>query len=434
MVHPNSNEKLAATSRLSADRQSIIRKDVDQGLTKRRVLIYAMNYSPEIIGCGRYTGELGNMLDTLGWGVEVVTTPPHYPGWKIRNPEIGNRYTVCSEARQKVFRCPLYLPQKMSGLGRVLAPLSWAIASAPVAIWRILKFKPQFLYCVEPTLLAAPMVLAVAKALGVKAILHVQDLELEAAFAVGHVKGRGLKKLVDWFDATTTRQFDCVVTISHKMRERLISKRVRADKITLVRNWVNCDAIYPLGRPSIFRAELGLAEDVKIALYTGNIGTKQALDVIIDVAQEFSERSDVKFVIAGEGPAKEGLMERAGSNVLFLPLQPEDKLNDLLNLADIHLLPQLAGVADLVLPSKIGGMLASGKPILAMADEGTEVRNFLSGVAQFSKQGDVQGAVRLLREVFQADSIENTDSNEMRALRLREITSDGVVEKIFASG
>ncbi len=67
-------------------------------------------------------------------------------------------------------------------------------------------------------------------------------------------------------------------------------------------------------------------------------------------------------------------------NLTFLRLQPVEKLNDLLNLADIHILPQLAGTADLVMPSKLSGMLASGKPVLAIAEAGTELHQIISQV------------------------------------------------------
>ena len=126
-------------------------------------------------------------------------------------------------------------------------------------------------------------------------------------------------------------------------------------------------------------------------LYAGNIGAK-SLDVVVEAARQ----------LAGK-PAlfrheKMCLMENCATlpNVHFLPLQPEERLCELLNLANLHVLPQSRGAADLVLPSKLGGMLASGKPVLATADAGTELFEVLSGTAILVPAGD---SVAMAREI-----------------------------------
>jgi colanic acid biosynthesis glycosyl transferase WcaI len=110
-------------------------------------------------------------------------------------------------------------------------------------------------------------------------------------------------------------------------------------------------------------------------------------------------------VIAGEGPIREELRERGArhSFIHFLPLQPAEALSALLNMADVHVLPQQAGAADLVLPSKLGGMLASGKPIIAMADEGTEIHDLLKDVALLIPSGDSAGLAVAMREAKAMD-------------------------------
>jgi colanic acid biosynthesis glycosyl transferase WcaI len=105
------------------------------------------------------------------------------------------------------------------------------------------------------------------------------------------------------------------------------------------------------------------------------MGAKQGLEVLGAAAVALAERRDIVFVFCGQGPARDTLMAVCGDlpNTRFIPLQPMDKLNELLNFADIHLLPQRADAADLVMPSKLTGMLASGRPVIAMAHEGTEL-------------------------------------------------------------
>lgn len=364
-----------------------------------RVLIYAMNYAPEITGCGKYTGEIGAHLRGKGVDVEVVTTPPHYPGWAMRDGA-RNRYSVERTDRMTVRRCPLWLSEQMSGIKRLLAPFTFALTSAPVAIGRVLFGRPDAVYCVEPTLLAAPAVLLAAKLVGARTVLHVQDLEVDAAFTVGHLAEHGLlRRAAEAFERMCLKAFDHVVTISDQMAARLSDKGVAEDRLSIVRNWVDLNHIRPVERSKTYRAEIGVAEDAFVALYSGNLGRKQGLDLVIEAARALESDPRIVFVIAGEGPEKAGLEAAAADlgNVRFLPLQPWERLGEFLGLCDIHLLPQQANTGDLVLPSKVGGMLASGRPIVAAADEGSELEHFLHDAAVIVPPGDVAAFAAAIR-------------------------------------
>jgi colanic acid biosynthesis glycosyl transferase WcaI len=120
--------------------------------------------------------------------------------------------------------------------------------------------------------------------------------------------------------------------------------------------------------------------DTTIALYSGSMGAKQGIGQLIEAARLLTGRPEIQFVICGDGVELPGLRAMATGlpNVRFLPLQDSAQLNDLLNLADVHVLPQKASVADLVMPSKLIGMLASGRPVVATAQEGSEVAAVVS--------------------------------------------------------
>ena len=361
-----------------------------------RILIYAMNYAPEMAGVGRYNGEIGEFFARCGHEVAVVTTIPHYPDWKAASPYRGGRYVEERLGGVDVARCPLLLREPMRGLWRVAAPLSFAVASAPVALWRAVRLRPDLVLCVEPTLMIAPIALVAARLVGAKTALHVQDLEVDAAFAVGHLARRDwLKRLAAYCERALLRRFDRLVTISVGMAQRLTAKGVDAARIAVVHNWVDIDAIKPLERTSVYRAELGLGAADRIVLYSGAIGAKQGFDDVIDAAARLARRNDIQFIIAGEGPAKRGLVARAAGlrNVRFLPFQPYERLSEFLGLADLHILPQAAGAADLVLPSKLGGMLASGRRIVVTAAPGTELARFVAGAAIVVPPSDIDALV-----------------------------------------
>lgn len=358
---------------------------------KKDVLVYGMNYSPEFTGVGRYTGEIGSYLAQLGWKVVVITTPPHYPEWKARVPYKANRWAKESGTNIIIYRCPLYLDSKMRGIKRMLAPLSFAISSAPVAIVQAILHRPRTILVIEPTLFVAPLAAILAYAVGAKLAIHVQDLEVDAAFAVGHLKDGGvIARFARSLERAIMRRFDRVITISGRMREKLLEKSVSTDRMVTIRNWVDLEIIKPLTAASQYREELGIASDVFVALYAGAIGAKQGIGLIVEAATILSSHGKIVFVVAGDGPMRPALEEASKSlpNLIVLPFQPEARFSEFLGLADMHVLPQERGAADLVLPSKLGGMLASGRRIVATADEGTELAQFLDGSCTLVPPGD----------------------------------------------
>ena len=349
----------------------------------RRAFIYCINYAPEIAGVGRYTGELGGYLSQHHVNVEIVTAVPHYPGWAVSSG-FRNRFSVESSKGARVTRCPLLLKADTAGIWRMLAPLTFAITSAPVAVWRILVARPDVVLCVEPTLFAAPAALLAAKLVGARTVLHAQDLEIDAAFAVGHLAPRRwLIWLAQKFERFCLKRFDRIVTISHKMAERIRGKGVAQERLFVVRNWVDLDQIKPMGTSLSYRDELGLPRNAFVVLYSGNLGPKQGLMMVIEAARLLRGIQNLLFVIAGEGPSKSSLMAAAAGldNVRFLPFQPHERLGPFMCLCNLHVLPQLAIAGDLVLPSKLGSMLASGRPIIVTAGPNTELTEFLGRTA-----------------------------------------------------
>jgi colanic acid biosynthesis glycosyl transferase WcaI len=138
----------------------------------------------------------------------------------------------------------------------------------------------------------------------------------------------------------------------------------------LAPNWVDLAAITPASTAASdnpYRQLLGIAPDKVVALYTGNMGAKQGLELMAQVAALLVGQPGIVFVLCGNGMGRAALVQSCANlpNVFFLDLQPANRLSDLLAMADIHLLPQRADAADLVMPSKLIGMLVSGRPVLA---------------------------------------------------------------------
>lgn len=359
-----------------------------------KILIYGINFAPELIGIAKYTGEMAGWLAAQGHEVRVVTAPPYYPAWRVGDGYAAGRYQRenwrwDSGASAELWRCPLWVPAQPGGAKRLAHLASFAATSAPVVLAQA-RWRPDLVVAIEPTLFCASAALLAARLCGARTWLHIQDLEVDAAFEMGLLPEGGLRRFALACEGVLLRRFDCVSTISEAMRERVIAKGVPQARALLFPNWVDVDGIAPLDRPSSFRAELGLDAHSCVALYAGNLSEKQGLELLIEAARRLQTMPDLTFVIAGAGSARARL-EALGAglpNVRWLPLQPAERLNDLLNLADIHLLPQRADAADLVMPSKLTGMLASGRAVLATALPETQVGRVVAGCGVLVPPGD----------------------------------------------
>ena len=344
------------------------------------LLLIGLNFAPELTGIGKYTGEMAAWLAARGHDVSVVTTRPYYPGW-TRTPGLRGWIWERETWRGcRIVRCPLYVPKQPGGWRRLVHFLSYALSSVPGAVAAMRGRKFEVVGAIAPTLAGAPLALALARAGGAKAWLHVQDLEIEAALELQIVTNRRLVAAAQRAERGLLRRFDLVSTISPNMKRALESKGVAAARLRLCPNWIDAAQVFPLADTGTLRPEFGLDGSRPVVLYAGSMGAKQGLEAVVDAARLLASHGTAPlFVLVGAGPAASGLEERAKglANVRFLPLQPVDRFNRLLNVADIHLLPQRRGVADLVMPSKLAAMLAVGKPVIATTPAASQIASTL---------------------------------------------------------
>jgi colanic acid biosynthesis glycosyl transferase WcaI len=340
----------------------------------------------------------------------------------------AGRYVREQSNGVRILRAPLWVPGKPSGLTRVIHLASFALSSVPalLAHWR---WKPDVVWVVEPALFCAPAALAFARVRSAKAWLHIQDYEVDAAFELGLLKGPSLRKLVTSAERRLMRSFDRVSTISARMLERASAKGVLSERLVFLPNWANIDAIQPLDGPSPYRRELALAPDAVVALYSGNMGSKQGLEVLADVARLLKEKEQIRFVFCGNGSGRPELMARCADlgNVTFLDLQPVERLGDLLGLADIHLLPQRADAADLVMPSKLTGMLASGRPVVAGARPETELGQVASDCGRAVMPDSAEAFAEAIAQLADDESLRRTLGIKARAFADRHFGRDAIL-------
>jgi colanic acid biosynthesis glycosyl transferase WcaI len=343
-----------------------------------RILIYSANFAPEPTGIGKYSGEMAAWLVEHGHEVRVVAAPPYYPTWKVEQKYLWPPFRREQWRGVDVWRAPLWVPKAPSGLTRLLHLLSFVITSFPVMLWQI-GWRPDLVLTVAPAFMCAPAGLLTARLTRAKAWLHLQDFEVDVAFQMGLLKGKLFQRLVLRIERWVLRRFDTVSTISDRMIERLLTKGVAQAQTRYFPNWVDVTRIRPTTTGS-YRSKLGISPDAVVVLFSGSLGGKQGLMVIPKAAVHLAARSDIVFVVCGDGVMKPSLETAVAGlpNVRLMPLQPSGRLADLLGMADIHLLTQSPDAADLVLPSKLSGMLASGRSVIATCRSDTEISEIVS--------------------------------------------------------
>ena len=344
-----------------------------------KILVYGINYSPELTGIGKYTGEMVEWMTQQGHEVRVITAPPYYPEWQVGVNYSAWRYRR-EEGAATVWRCPLYVPKQPSTIKRLLHLGSFAVSSFfPLMAQR--SWKPDRIIGVVPTLFCTPGMRLLAKLSGSRTLLHIQDYEVDAMLGLG-MAGKGksgsVAKLASAFERSALHNVDNVSTISRSMMKKACEKGVPMEKVIFFPNWSEVSRFRDVSETLIIalRQRLGLPEDRKLILYSGNIGEKQGLESVIDAADQLRHQPWL-FVIVGQGGGKARLekmaAERGLDNVKFLPLQSYEDLPALLAMGDCHLVIQKRGAADAVLPSKLTNILAVGGNAVITAEAETEL-------------------------------------------------------------
>ncbi|MCT0249265.1 glycosyltransferase WbuB [Synechococcus sp. CS-205] len=408
-----------------------------------RILIYGINYSPEPVGIGKYNGEISTWLASRHHDVRVICAPPYFPHWQVGLRGVvhtgfyRNAYRKESVDGIRVQRCPLWVPSRPTGLTRLLHLASFALSSL-VPLLAQARWKPDVVFTVAPAFFCAPGALLLVRLCGrrSRSWLHIQDFELDAAFELGMLRGRLVRRLAERWERSVLRGFKRVSSISEAMVRRLEEKGVDQQRTALLPNWVDLEAIRPQGAAeratNPYRQELAIGPEQIVLLYSGSMNKKQGLDLLAQVIQRLTDRRDLVWLLAGEGPTKAELARACEGlpQVRLLPLQPVERLNDWLNAADIHLLPQKTVAADLVLPSKLLGMLASGRPVIATTPEGSELAELAAEAGLCVPPEDVEAFTAAARRLVDDPALRAAQGVRARQLAEQRFGREAVLQRL----
>jgi glycosyltransferase involved in cell wall biosynthesis len=252
-----------------------------------------------------------------------------------------------------------------------------------------------------PPMIAAGALLA-AKARGVPVVSWVQDVYPEVAAEFGVLRrSSAAYRTFALLARRTHGAMERIVVLSERMAERVIAQGASPEQVRVIPNWADGSLVMPLSHAeNPFRLRHGLT-DRFVALYSGNLGVGHDFETFIDAARSLaSSRPEVLFLFVGDGArrAETEAKSRGLANVRFLPYQPRETLAESLSAADLHLISLRDGLDGLLVPSKLYGALASGRPVFFVGPQGCEVSRVIRrfDLGWSGCPGDTQGLVRAI--------------------------------------
>lgn len=209
-------------------------------------------------------------------------------------------------------------------------------------------------------------------------IYYSQDIWPQVGEATGKFSYPFLTRILKKVNGFLYRKADRVVVPGRDMKEVLEKENgVSSYKIDVVENWADLEAIYPVKRennPFIRKHSL---EDRFVVMYSGNIGYSQDWGILLETARSLKEKEEMVFLFIGEGASKKELTNLCSSwgleNVQFLTYQEKNQLKYSLSAAQVHLIPLKKGMKGTMVPSKVYGIMAAGRPFIASVEKGSEI-------------------------------------------------------------
>lgn len=346
---------------------------------KKKLLIYAHYFYPDVASTGQILAELAEgMIDAFD--ITVICVVPSYSG-VIEEKYKTKRIYIEDYKGIKLVRVRVPEFKKSNKVSRIKNLLAYFFNSL-IATSKIEK--QDYIYTIsQPPILGGVLGVLGKWIKGGKLIYNIQDFNPEQTIAVGYAKNKLLLNTVMAVDKFSCKNSDKVIVVGRDMQEtlknRFNNKKVPSN--VFINNWINEKEIYPLDQnhPKIvaFKEKYNL-KDKFIIMYSGNIGLYYDLENIIKVIGEFKDREDVVFAFIGDGTVKSKIEEYVTNNnlnnVTFIPYQDKADLIYSLNAADIHWVVNAKGIKGVSVPSKLYGVMAAGKPVLGVLDEGSEAR------------------------------------------------------------
>jgi len=345
-------------------------------MTSLRICFFNRSYYPDLGATGQLLTDLAEDLARDGrQDVWVVAGPPLSSGaagpgrvaglWPFRREERNGVRIL--RARGTTFR-----PRRFAGRAANYVSYFASSCLAGLALPR-----PDIVVALtDPPIIGLAALLAARRA-GARFVYLCQDVFPEVARLLEDFHSERVDRLLERVNRFLIKRADRVVAVGETMRDRLVAgKGADPGKVTVIHNWADCSAIAPGPKRNALSISQGLA-DRFVVMHSGNVGLSQNLETLLDAAERLRPYPDILVAVVGDGSKRQALEARARSraldNVRFLPYQPRERLAESFAGADVFVISLKPGLAGYIVPSKLYGILAAGRPYVAAVEDASEV-------------------------------------------------------------
>lgn len=339
-----------------------------------KILAINQFYHPFVASTGQILTELCSDLAGLGHDVTVITGLAPYRDEERAKASGGRLYEVDRHEGVRIIRVYNYLPAGNTFAARFFQYITFFVSSFIAA--QIITRPDVTLYLTTPPLLNGVTALALKVLKGVPEVYCVQDLFPDVAVELKVIKTGLLYKICAWVEKLLYREAAAIVPVGRLIAVQIINKGAARQKLKVISNWIDESSIKPLGKDTQFARSHDL-KDKFVVQYSGNIGLSQGLETTLRAAKKLEDIGGLLFLIIGGGTGLESLKKLADKlrldNVKFMPYQPREILSESLSAADVSLITLKKGLSRYSVPSKIFGIMASGRPVIASVDPDGEI-------------------------------------------------------------
>jgi colanic acid biosynthesis glycosyl transferase WcaI len=366
------------------------------------LLVLTPHFAPDVAPTATLFTRIVEELAARGHRIEVVTTLPWYREHRIE-PGFDGKWTRHEDTPWgRIIRVHPFPVSDKRNIPR--RALSYAGSSALAAAAGARGADVDAVLAISPPLTNGLSGWLIARSRKAPLVFNVQDVFPDVAVELGALKNRFLIGAARRAERFCYAISDAVTVLSEDLKGNLVAKGVPPPKVHVIPNFVDVQGVRPLPKENPYRNDFALVGKT-VVMYAGNVGLSQPLDIVLDAAAALAYDDDLVFVINGQGAQRSPLEARARgmANVVFIDMQPQERLGEVLAAADLHLVPLKRGLGAASLPSKVYSILAAGRPFVASVDEGTEIARLAgsSGAGIAVPPEDAEALTKAIRRVVE---------------------------------
>jgi len=345
------------------------------------ILVICPHFAPDAAPTGDVMSAIVDSLVERGHRVGVVTSLPWYTHHRVEQGWTGRVVRTELTPWGFIRRLHPFPTDKANIAARGMAFGGFTALATLGGMVLPDGFDPDVVLAMSPPLILGLAGWLCARRHRVPFVFNIQDVFPDVAIEVRAITNPRIIAVARALERFCYRRSDAVTVLSEDLRQNLAAKLVghRPERVHVIPNFVLSTRIVDGERDNSYRREFGLG-DRTVVMYAGNLGYSQSVELLIEAARRMVDDPSVVFVVNGGGSRRAELVQLAGDlpNVVFVGLQPKERLPEVLAAADIHCVLLRTGLGRSSVPSKLYSILAASRPAVASIDPGTEVERVLA--------------------------------------------------------